>query len=223
MEITYTMIGGDGQQYGPVTLEVFKTWIAEGRILADTKVMRSDTRSWLDAAQYGELGLAQQPAQPVPVATAPRSISAPQPFAASPQPVGAPQVVALLARRVQIAARWFFIVAVLSVINIFAAQAGTMFVVGLAAPFMVPAFVPVPGTAVAVVAAGLFAAFGFFARQGLNWAFIAGMVLYAGDAALCAIAQDWIMLAFHAYVLYRLFVGLRLSLELKTVQSAARV
>ncbi len=58
MDITYTMIGADGLHYGPVNLEQLKGWIAEGRIMPETKVLRSDTQSWLPAANYVELNLA---------------------------------------------------------------------------------------------------------------------------------------------------------------------
>ena len=34
----YRVIGADGKEYGPVTLEQLKTWVAESRLNAQTKV-----------------------------------------------------------------------------------------------------------------------------------------------------------------------------------------
>lgn len=209
MEITYTMIGTDGQQYGPATLEQFKGWVAEGRILPETKVMRSDTKSWLAAAQYVELGLSPAAAPPVPAAAPQRLNPASRPSAVRP---GDP----MLARRAQSGAKWFFLIAVLSVVNFFASAGNTVFVVGLAVGIVFPGV----GT---VVAAGAFALLGFFAWKGHSWAFIAGMILYAGDAALFAFLGVWLAVAFHAYVLFRLFVGLKANLDLKAGSRAATV
>jgi hypothetical protein len=96
METTYAMIGSDGQQYGPVTLAQIKTWILEGRIGAETKVWRSDTNSWLPAAQYVELGLGQS----APV-SAPGVIRAPASDTYDP----------MLERRARSGARWFYWIA----------------------------------------------------------------------------------------------------------------
>jgi hypothetical protein len=209
MDITYTMIGTDGQQYGPVTLEQFKAWITEGRILPETKVMRSDTKSWLAAAQYAELGLIPDVPPPVPAA-------GPQPLNPSrPQTVPS-QGNLLLVRRSQSGARWFFWIAGLSVVNFFAAAGNVMFVVGLAVGLLFPGV----GT---FLGAGTFALLGFFAWKGHTWSFVVGMVLYAGDGLLFALFGDWLSVAFHAYILFRLFLGLKANLELKALPGATRV
>ena len=209
MEITYTMIGTDGQQYGPVTLEQFQGWIAEGRIVPETKVMRSDTKSWLVAAQYVELGLSAPVAPPIPAA-------GPQPLTpARPQTVPS-QGNLLLVRRSQSGARWFFWIAGLSVVNFFAAAGNMMFVVGLAVGLLFPGV----GT---FLGAGIFVLLGFFAWKGHTWSFIVGMVLYAGDGLLFALYDDWLSVAFHAYILFRLFLGLKANLELKAIPGATAV
>src|ERR1700759_2220456 len=105
MDITYTMIGTDGLQYGPVQLAQIKTWIAERRITADTKILRSDTNSWLNAYQYQELGLAPAP---VPIAGSP--------IRPSIQPQGK-TVDGFLLRRVRSTANWFFFIAGFSIVN----------------------------------------------------------------------------------------------------------
>lgn len=57
METNYKIIGGDGREYGPVTLDEIKGWIRDGRIGRTTQIWRSDLGSWLPAAQYQELQL----------------------------------------------------------------------------------------------------------------------------------------------------------------------
>ena len=54
METNYKIIGGDGREYGPVTLDEIKSWIRDGRIGRQTQVSRSDMGTWLAASQYQE-------------------------------------------------------------------------------------------------------------------------------------------------------------------------
>ena len=55
MEITYKIIGGDGEEYGPVTLAELKGWVVDGRVAGRTRVQRSGTEDWLPAARLTEL------------------------------------------------------------------------------------------------------------------------------------------------------------------------
>ncbi|MEO7296965.1 MAG: RDD family protein [Verrucomicrobiota bacterium] len=55
MEINYKIIGGDGREYGPVTLDELKGWVRDGRVGRQTQILRSDMGSWLPAAQFAEL------------------------------------------------------------------------------------------------------------------------------------------------------------------------
>lgn len=55
METTYKIIGGDGREYGPVSLDELKGWIHDGRVGRETQIWRSDLNTWLPAAQYQEL------------------------------------------------------------------------------------------------------------------------------------------------------------------------
>ena len=105
MEPNYTIIGTDGKHYGPVGLEQLKAWVAEGRVLPETKVMRSDTNSWLPAGQYTELGLNFAPA--------PAAAAVPPPFATARPVAGNP----VLNARVRAGADWFFWIAGLSLVN----------------------------------------------------------------------------------------------------------
>jgi uncharacterized RDD family membrane protein YckC len=52
---TYKIIGGDGQEYGPVSLLELKNWIVSGRVAALTQVWSSESMRWIPAVQYSEL------------------------------------------------------------------------------------------------------------------------------------------------------------------------
>lgn len=51
----YRMIGVDGKEYGPVTLEQLRQWTTEGRVLAQTLVKPEGMAAWTAAAQMAEL------------------------------------------------------------------------------------------------------------------------------------------------------------------------
>lgn len=53
--MTYKMIGGDGQEYGPATLGDLENWVLEGRLLPATLVWSSETERWAEAGQLPEL------------------------------------------------------------------------------------------------------------------------------------------------------------------------
>ena len=55
MEANYKIIGGDGREYGPVTLDEIKEWVRDGRVGRATQIWRGDNGSWLPAAEYQEL------------------------------------------------------------------------------------------------------------------------------------------------------------------------
>jgi len=56
MQAEYKIIGGDGLEYGPATLEELLGWIRDGRVAGLTQVWRSDVAAWSPAARYAELG-----------------------------------------------------------------------------------------------------------------------------------------------------------------------
>jgi len=55
MDIQYKIIGGDGEEYGPATLDELKEWILDGRVASMTRVWRSDLAAWSAADRYSEL------------------------------------------------------------------------------------------------------------------------------------------------------------------------
>ena len=205
METNYTMIGADGLQYGPVTLDQLKGWIGEGRITNDTKILRSDTNSWLAASNYGELGLAP---------------AAPTALAARPAVMGGDPA---LERRVRLGARWFLWIAALSLVNTFMAASGKgfVFLIGLGVTQVIDGMTAnmgsnaMTGVVFNVIVAGIFALFGVFAWRRQSWSFIAGMIFYALDALIFLKAASWIGLGFHVFVLYWLFMGLKANNQLK--------
>jgi GYF domain 2 len=51
----YTIIGGDGKEYGPVTIEQIRAWIAGGRANLSTKVRAEGTDAWKSIADCPEI------------------------------------------------------------------------------------------------------------------------------------------------------------------------
>jgi hypothetical protein len=51
----YKILGQDGKEYGPVSAEVVRQWVAEGRINAQTQVQASGSTEWVAIAQVPEL------------------------------------------------------------------------------------------------------------------------------------------------------------------------
>src|SRR5690349_15552832 len=124
MESNYLIIGGDGAQYGPITLEQLKAWIRDGRVSRDTKVQRSDQQAWMAAAQFAELDFA-------PAASPSRAVT--------PERV---EATAVSERKIKSGAGWFYWIAGLSLINsvIAATGAGWAFIVGLGVTQFIDAF-----------------------------------------------------------------------------------
>ena len=60
----YKVIGSDGKEYGPISLEQLQQWRAEGRINARTRVLGPGSTEWKTAAELPELGLASPPGIP---------------------------------------------------------------------------------------------------------------------------------------------------------------
>jgi len=51
----FTIIGGDGKEYGPVTLQQVKSWIADGRANLDTKAKRTGDEEWQRLGDFPEI------------------------------------------------------------------------------------------------------------------------------------------------------------------------
>src|SRR4051812_7503501 len=106
MEPTYTILGGDGNQYGPIKEEQFREWVKEGRAGAQTQVWRSDTTAWCAASALPELGVAT-----------PIAVAAPMPIHSASIHATAPIEHPELERQIKNGASWFYWIAALSLIN----------------------------------------------------------------------------------------------------------
>jgi hypothetical protein len=210
--------GADGKEYGPVSLEQLSGWIRESRLKPDQEVKRSDMQHWAAANAFDELGSMFS-----------SSVSAP-PAIGTPPTIGAPrpETAASLAQ-MRSAASWFYWVAALSLVNSVVAFTGSSwrFIIGLGITQIIDEFgnnLGAAGKGVALaldlLAAGVLVLFGIFGHKGHSWAFIVGMVLFALDGVIFLLAQDWLGVGFHAFVLFCLVRGFMACRELKA--AAAR-
>ena len=67
----YQIIGGDGKEYGPVTTDQLKQWLADGRANAQTKVLPEGTSDWKLLAEIPELAAALATGASLPGPTSP--------------------------------------------------------------------------------------------------------------------------------------------------------
>jgi len=135
-------------------------------------------------------------------------------------------------------ANWFYWIAALSLINsaIMLFGGGWGFVVGLGATQVVDAIVVMAAEeagasgalAPKLVAltldaflAGVFVLFGVFARKGLRWAFVVGMLLYALDGMLFVLVSDWLSFGFHVFALFGIWGGYAACRKLAEVPAAS--
>jgi len=63
----YKIIGADGKEYGPVSADDLRKWIAEGRVNAQTQILLEGTTDWKPLSQFAEFA-ASGPAAPAPLA-----------------------------------------------------------------------------------------------------------------------------------------------------------
>jgi hypothetical protein len=126
-------------------------------------------------------------------------------------------------------ASWFLWVAGLSMLNsvLSLSGSGLRFIFGLGFAQVVDAFAHAAGSSGAVLdlfingcVAAVFVLFWNFARQGQKWAFIVGIGSYAVDALLMLLFKDFLGLAFHAYVIYRVVNSMGSLATLERLQRA---
>jgi uncharacterized RDD family membrane protein YckC len=81
----FTIIGGDGREYGPATAEQIRSWIAAGRANLDTKAKTLGSDEWRRLGDFAEFAT---PSAPPPVVGAPPSpeFSPGVPVSATPMP-----------------------------------------------------------------------------------------------------------------------------------------
>jgi hypothetical protein len=78
----YKIIGADGREYGPVTSEQIRQWIAEGRTNAQTKVLPEGATEWQALGSVPEFAdaLTARPATIAPLTAPPPNIPGEVPF-----------------------------------------------------------------------------------------------------------------------------------------------
>jgi len=93
----YRIIGADGKEYGPISVDQLKQWIAEGRANAQTRVLPEGQTEWRTLAEVPEL--AALLAGPVPTFTpGPAPAAFPAPAAGDPaQLVNGPAIGLIIA------------------------------------------------------------------------------------------------------------------------------
>ena len=74
----FTILGGDGKEYGPVPADQIRRWIAAGRANLETKAKAAGSEEWRRLGDHAEFGV---PSEPPPVMTPPPAGG--NPFAAS--------------------------------------------------------------------------------------------------------------------------------------------
>jgi hypothetical protein len=64
----YKIIGADGKEYGPITAEQLKQWLAEGRVNSQTRVLAEGATDWRPLSEIPELAATTTPSAPLAAA-----------------------------------------------------------------------------------------------------------------------------------------------------------
>jgi TM2 domain-containing membrane protein YozV len=78
----YKIIGTDGQQYGPVSAEQVRRWIAESRVNAQTLIQPEGAQEWKALSAFPEFVAELRPAPPLFSAGPPPAVAPPSTIAA---------------------------------------------------------------------------------------------------------------------------------------------
>jgi hypothetical protein len=85
----YKIIGADGKEYGPITAEQLRQWVAEGRANTQTRIRLEGTTEWKPLSEYPEFA-ETIPSAPPMMAGAPTPMMAAVPSVAALQQVSGP-------------------------------------------------------------------------------------------------------------------------------------
>jgi hypothetical protein len=120
---------------------------------------------------------------------------------------------------VRSAARWFWWIAGLSLVNAVLQVSGSdvNFVIGLAMTTLASAMVSVTkviGLALIAITVGFYFLMGQQAQRGKLWAFYVGLAVYVVDALIYLRFEDWMSVGFHAFAIFCIFKGVMRLREL---------
>ena len=73
--LMFKIIGADGREYGPITADQLREWIAQGRATAQTRVQAEGSAQWKPLTEYLEFAAALSRALPPQPAPGPISIT----------------------------------------------------------------------------------------------------------------------------------------------------
>src|SRR5215468_9779849 len=65
----YKIIGADKKEYGPVTAEMLRRWVAEGRVNAQTLIQAEGSSDWKPLSEFPELAEVLSASPPSPPTT----------------------------------------------------------------------------------------------------------------------------------------------------------
>lgn len=227
--ITYTVQSGDGQQFGPYPAKDVQSWIHEGRILPDQQMTRSDLQQWFRAGDFSEFAW---PATSSAAATMVPTYSPMNVQTETPTPGGGKftldQINPVSLAGIRNAASWFFWIAGLSAVNFVLSLSGSNFSIALGS-IAVSACADLARAegefragfvVTGILIIGLWALLGVLARRAFRSAFIIGMGLYALDALLLMLSFSIVSAVIHAWVLYKIFDGLKDTWALRKAMNA---
>lgn len=78
----YKIVGADGRQYGPVSVDQIRRWLAENRVRGDTLVQAEGSSEWKPLSSLPEFADDLKSAPPPAADTPPTIAPPPPPFAA---------------------------------------------------------------------------------------------------------------------------------------------
>ncbi len=126
---------------------------------------------------------------------------------------------------VRSAARWFWWIAGLSLVNavMFYSGSNTNFVIGLAMTTLASAAfagnVPL-AVALAALTIAFYGVIGYYAQAPKLWAFYLGLAVYVLDALIYVYVQDWMPVAFHGLAGYFIVRGILRARALEALPAA---
>ena len=127
---------------------------------------------------------------------------------------------------VQSAARWFWWIAGLSLVNTVMFHSGSNFnfVLGLAMTTLASAVfaqaLPI-AIGLAALTIGFYFVIGLYAQRGKLWAFYVGLAVYLIDALIYVAFEDWMSVGFHVLAGFFIFKGIQRVRELAKVPQPA--